>query len=466
MGKAMTPSAITTPAGARAQGRALLTLALPLIGSNLAQNAIQFVDVVMLGWYDVTALAAVSIATPYWFLLFLLGAGFAWAVTPLVAEAAEAGDAQTVRRVTRMGLWLSTATGLIFLPAFWWSGAVLRALGQEPVIADLAQSYLRITGFGLIATLCAVTFRSFLSALEITRVILWVSIVSALANAGLNWVLIFGNLGAPELGIRGAAVASLTLQIGGLVGLGGYAWLKCSDYDLFRRLWRMDFEIAAKVFRLGVPMGLTTVAEASLFSVSAVMMGWLGEVWLAAHGIALQLASLSFMVHLGLSQAATVRAGRAHGRRDAEALRTSALAALALSGAFAALTVVLFLTFPRALVAGFVDPADPLAGDILRAGVVLLLVAALFQIVDAAQVMTLGFLRGIQDTGVPLIIAVLSYYVIGIPAGYGLGFVAGFGGPGVWAGMIAGLGAAAVLLSVRFWARVRRLSASAASAPP
>ena len=457
----MTPTAITTQAGARAHGRALLTLALPLIGSNLAQNAIQFVDVVMLGWYDVSALAAVSIATPYWFLLFLLGAGFAWAVTPLVAEAAEAGDMQTVRRVTRMGIWLSTAAGLLFLPAFWWSGAVLRALGQEPEIAELAQSYLRITGFGLIAALVAITFRSFLSALEITRVILWVSIVSALINAGLNWVLIFGNLGAPELGIRGAAFASLTLQVGSLLGLGGYAMFRCREYDLFRRLWRMDGEIAKRVIRLGLPMGLTTVAEASLFSVSAIMMGWLGEVWLAAHGIALQLASLTFMIHLGFSQAATVRAGRAYGRGDPAALRMGALVALGYSGIVAAITVAVFLLIPETLTSGFVDPSDPLAADILKAGVVLLAVAALFQIVDAAQVMVLGFLRGIQDTGVPLLIATLSYYVIGLPAGYVLGFVAGYGGPGVWMGMMAGLGVAAVLLSMRFWRRMLRLSESA-----
>jgi Na+-driven multidrug efflux pump len=158
--------------GPRGHAQALLTLGLPLIGANVAQNAIQFVDVVMLGWYDVMALAAVSLATPYWFLLFLLGAGFAWAVSPLVAEAAEAGDATAVRRITRMGLWLSAATGLAFLPAFWWSGAVLEAAGQDPEIAALAQSYLRITGFGMIPALLAVTLRSFLSSLQMGGIIL------------------------------------------------------------------------------------------------------------------------------------------------------------------------------------------------------------------------------------------------------------------------------------------------------
>jgi Na+-driven multidrug efflux pump len=205
-------------------------------------------------------------------------------------------------------------------------------------------------------------------------------------------------------------------------------------------------------------MGLTTVAEAALFSFSAVMMGWIGEVWLAAHGIALQLASLTFMIHLGLSQAATVRAGRAFGRRDIAALREGGGVAMALSGTAVVLTVILFLAIPGLLVGVFINPSDPQRDAILAAGVALLAIAALFQVVDAAQVMTIGLLRGVQDTTVPLVIACVSYWVLGLPAGYLLGFAAGLGGPGIWLGMVIGLGAAAVALSARFWWGSARLS--------
>jgi len=448
---------VRAPFGARGHLRALMVLGLPLIGSNLAQNLIQFVDVLMLGWYDVTALAAVSIATPYWFTLFLLGAGFAWAVAPLVAAAVEAGDGVAARRITRMGLWLSVAAGCLFVPAFWWSGPVLRWLGQTEEIAGLAQEYLRIAGWGLFPALFAITLRSFLSALELAGIILWVSLAAAVLNVGLNWVLIFGNLGFPEMGIEGAALASVSLHVASGIGLAVYAAKRCAEYDLFTRFWRFDGQIAAQVAKLGLPMGVTTVAETLLFSASAVMMGWIGEVWLAAHGIALQLASLTFMVHLGLSQAVTVRAGRAYGRHDEAALRLGGLVALGLSGAMVALTMALFLGVPGALMSIFVDPADPLRDAIIAAGVTLLAIAALFQLVDAAQVMTIGLLRGVQDTTVPLIIAIVSYWVLGIPAGWLLAFPAGMGAPGIWLGMVVGLGAAAVALSVRFWWGTGRL---------
>ncbi|SLN47604.1 MATE family efflux transporter [Roseisalinus antarcticus] len=438
--------------------RALLVLGLPLIGSNVAQNAIGFVDVVMLGWYDVTALAAVSIATPVFFTLFLLCAGFAWAVTPLVAEGIEADDIVAVRRVTRMGLWLSVAAGLAVMPVFWWSGPLLRALGQTDSVASQAQAYLRIAGWGVIPALFVVTLRSFLSALEITRIILIVTVASAILNAGLNWVLIFGNLGAPELGLQGAAIASVSLQVAAFFGLVAYTRRHCAEFDLFTRLWRFDSQIAARVFSLGLPMGLTTVAEAALFSFTAIMMGWINEIWLAAHGVALQLASMVFMVHLGLSQAATVRAGRAFGRRDEAALRAGGKAAMLLSGLVSGATVLLFLGVPAFLMELFVDPADPARDAIVAAGVTLLAIAALFQVVDAAQVMTIGLLRGVQDTAVPLLIATVSYYMLGLPAGYVFGFVFGLGGPGVWLGMVVGLGAAGIMLSLRFWLWTGRLA--------
>ncbi len=229
---------------------------------------------------------------------------------------------------------------------------------------------------------------------------------------------------------------------------------------LFARFWRPDWEAFAQVFRLGWPIALTLLSESGLFMATMVMMGWLGPNPLAAHGIALQICSVTFMVHIGLSQAATVRAGRAWGKGDVDNLRMAALAALILSAGMVALTIFGFVVFPEALIGLFLDPADPLRPDILALGASLLLVAALFQLADAGQVMALGLLRGTQDTRVPMIYALISYWLLGLPAAWVIGFPMGFDGPGIWAGLVVGLACAAGLMMARFWrGPARRLMA-------
>jgi MATE family multidrug resistance protein len=285
-------------------------------------------------------------------------------------------------------------------------------------------------------------------------------------NAGINWVLIFGNLGAPELGITGAAIASIGTQTLIALVLALHAGLHrdLRQDTLFARFWRPDWEAFFQVFRLGWPIALTLLSESALFMATMVMMGWLGALPLAAHGIALQICSTTFMVHIGLSQAATVRAGRAWGKGDVAGLRLAAIAALILSGAMVALTITAFVLLPEPLMGLFVDPADPLRPEILALGASLLLVAALFQLADAGQVMALGLLRGVQDTRVPMFYALVAYWVLGLPAAYVIGFPLGFGGPGIWAGLVVGLAFAAVLMMARFWRGPARLPVDAAPA--
>jgi len=296
-------------------------------------------------------------------------------------------------------------------------------------------------------------FKSYLAALERTQVVLWVTLAGVGLNIVLNWLFIFGNWGAPELGVRGAAIASVVVQALGAVLLALYAgWLPAlRRFHLFQRFWRPDWQALRNVFRLGWPIGLTGLAEGGLFQASALMMGWLGAEALAAHGIALEITALSFMVHLGLSNAATVRVGRADGAGDRLAMRDSALTAVALSFAFGLVMVALFLALPEALVALFLDTSKPESAPIIAFGAVLLAVAALFQMFDAMQVMALGLLRGVQDTKVPMWLASFSYWIVGIPASYILAFPLGLGGVGLWLGLVVGLVFASVLLMVRFW---------------
>lgn len=426
---------------------------MPLILSNLAQFAIHITDTVMLGWYDVTALAASTIAGTLFFVIFIVGAGFAQAVTPLVASAAEQGDEVQVRRVTRMGLWLSIFYGFIVTIPFFWAEDILIAIGQDAEVSRLAHIYLQIVIWQMIPALIVMTFKSFLAALEHTAIILWATIGTAVLNVFINYALIFGNWGMPELGIMGAAIASLSVTLITVLLLMIYILRVLPQFELFKNFWRSDGTILRRVFMLGWPIGATSLAEGGLFSASAIMVGWIGPIELAAHGIAIQLASLTFMVHIGFSQAATVRAGRALGRRDELSLRRGGMTAIGMSAIYAVITSLIFLAMPEFLVSLFIDPNEPERANLLRIGASLVMVAALFQLVDGLQVLALGLLRGVQDTAVPMVMAAISYWVIGLPVSYLLAFTLGFGAVGLWLGLVIGLAIAAALLLWRFWGR-------------
>lgn len=438
--------------------RATLRIGLPLIGGHLAQFVIGLTDTVMMGWYGVEALAALVLGSTLFFVIFLMGSGFAWAVMPLVASAEAEQDEVTIRRVTRMGMWLSVLFGLAFLPLFWFSAPVLIALGQEPGLAADAQIYLRITGIAVIPALLVMVMKSYLAALERTSVVFWITALAAVANVLANYMLIFGNWGAPELGVAGAAWASMVVQVISLIGVMIYARVTLPEHTLFQRLWKPDFDVMARVTRMGVPIGLTNLAEVGLFAASSIMMGWLGTLALAAHGIVLQVATAAFMVHLGLSNAATVRAGNAFGRRDSAHLKRGAWTVILLSGTVAALSIVIFLTLPTPLINLFLAENEPDRAAILDIGIGLMAMAALFQLADGAQVLALGLLRGIQDTTVPMIMAAISYWGLGLSAAWLFGFVLEWGGKGVWFGLVIGLAAAAVMMMTRFWTKADRLT--------
>ncbi|WP_347267435.1 MATE family efflux transporter [Paracoccus sp. (in: a-proteobacteria)] len=433
--------------------RATLALGLPLIGSHLARLAIHVADTVMMGWYGVTELAALVIAVSFFNILFFLGMGFGIAVMGLIATAIAREDEVEVRRSTRMALWLSISAALLSLPAFWHSGPILLALGQEAEVARLAQDYLRIEGIGLLAVLGQLALNSYLAAMERPQVVLWITLAGLPLVILLNWVLIFGNLGAPEMGVRGAAIAAVIVQFLQLVAIAAYAaWLPpARKYRLFQRFWRPDWPGMRLVFVLGMPIGLTMLAEGGLFVASNVMMGWIGTRELAAHGIALQLASITFVIHLGMSNAATIRAGQAKGRGDAAWMRDAGVTVTVVSALVALLAMTAFELFPRQLVGLYLDATHPETPAIVGIAAGLLLYAGLFQLMDAMQVIALGLLRGVQDTRVPMFIAAVSYWLVGMPVAYGLAFGAGLGPAGLWLGLVAGLTVAALLLARRFW---------------
>ena len=443
-----------TPLALSRHAAETLKLGVPLIGGNLAQVAVQITDTVMLGWYDVDALAAVALGGSWFLTLMITGAGIAFAVMPMVAAEEAAGDKTQVRRITRMGLWLSALFAALAMPFLIWGGPILAATGQPPKVAQGAGEWLSIAGWGLFPALGMFVLRSYLAAMGRTQVVLWALVLAAVVNAIADYVLIFGRFGAPELGIRGAAIASLSTFLVSFLALAVYAVRALPEHELFVRFWRPDWPVFGRVFRLGWPIGITNLAEVGLFAATSFIMGLLGTVQLAAHGIALQISSVTFLVHVGLSSAATIRVGAAWGRGHEQGVRRAAVAATWLSAGFVLVTVALFLTVPRPLVALFLDPADPAAPAVLAMGAWLLILAALFQAADAGQVMALGYLRGLQDTRTPMVLAAVSYWVVGMPAAYLLTFPLGLGATGVWLGLSAGLTVAGVLLMARFWRRV------------
>ncbi|MBO9449971.1 MATE family efflux transporter [Tropicibacter sp. R16_0] len=433
--------------------RAIAILGLPLIGGHLAQFAIGLTDTVMLGWYGVEELAAVTLAGSYFFILFMVGGGLAMAIMPLVAASDAQGDDTSIRRVTRMGLWQTAMFGVMAMGMLWWSEPILLLLGQKPDVAGLAAEYLRVAGWGMFPALWVMVLKSYLAGLERTQIVLWITVLAAIVNAIGNYALIFGNWGAPELGIIGAGIASVLTQLVSLVAVVFYALKVLPQHALFQRFWRPDWEMFGRVFKIGVPIGLTNLSEVSMFGASAMMMGWLGTVPLAAHGIAVQLASATFMVHLGLSSAATIRAGNAFGRQDRPHMAKGAVVVTVMSLAVSAISMVVFLTCAEPLIGLFVEEDEPDLVAILAIGTGLLGMAALFQLVDGVQAIALGVLRGVQDTAVPMVMAALSYWAVGIPASYVFGFMFGLEGIGVWLGLVLGLACAAVLLMARFWGR-------------
>ncbi|MEP2715355.1 MATE family efflux transporter [Pseudophaeobacter sp.] len=442
-------SALVMSTGAHV--RAVSRLGFPLVGGHVAQFAIGMTDTVMLGWYGAAALAAVTLAGSYFFVFFLMGAGFAIAVMPLVAAAAGAGEERQIRRATRMGLWLSLLYAVAAMPMLLFSEQILLALGQKPEVAGPASAYLQLAGWGLFPALLVMVLKSYLAALERTQIVLWITILAALVNGLVNYALIFGNWGAPELGIAGAAYASIATQTVSLLAVTAYALWVLPEHEILKNFHRPDWEMFARVFKLGMPIGLTNLSEVSLFAASAMMMGWLGTIPLAAHGVAMTLAGLTFMVHLGLSNAATIRAGNAYGRGDRAHMALGAKVVIVMSLAMALIGSAVFLLFPDPLISLFLDPGEPNKPEILIVGASLLAMAALFQLADGMQVIALGLLRGVQDTNWPMVIAALSYWAIGVPASILFGFTFGWGGVGVWSGLVLGLSFAGVFLMLRFW---------------
>lgn len=439
----------------RAELGATMALAWPLILSNLTMSAIQATDVVLMGWLGARQLAASALGLNFTFALTLIALGLITAASPMMATAlgGKLRMLHEVRRTFRQSVWLVlTVVAPIWLLQ-WHSGYLIRLLGQEPALADDAQRFLRGYMWSVLPFLLFQTMRNFVAALERPGWVLAISVTGIAMNAVLGYGLIFGHFGFPQMGIFGGGLASSIVW--GLLALM-LALVIVTDrqfrrYHLFGRFWRPDWPRYRHLWKLGLPIGLAMGFEGGVFSAAAYLMGLINAESLAAHAVALQIAAMSFMVPWGMAQAATVRVGIALGQRDRAAIGRAGWTAWTLGVGFMAIMAVIMWTLPRELITLFLDDI-PANQTVIGLGVSFIAVAAIFQIVDGAQVVGAGMLRGLHDTRVPMLYTLFGYWGIGIGVGAWLAFSRGWGGVGLWTGLAVGLGIVAVLMLWR-WRR-------------
>lgn len=437
-----------------AEARALAQLAGPIALTMLGQVAIQTTDVIMIGWLGATELAASTLGVASIFVLFVVGMGLMYATAPMIAQdlGKKRHAVREPRRTVRQGLWVAAVIGVPAGLILWNLASVLSALGQDPRLIALVEPYARAALFSLVPGLWFICLRNFIAALERPAAGMVVMLIGVLVNAIANYVLIFGAPGIPALGLLGAGIA--TALTNGFLFAALLAFIlidrRFRRYRLLGRFWRPDCTRFVEIFRLGLPISLTLLFEIGLFAGAAFLIGAIDPGQLAAHQIALQVASVSFMVPLGIAQAGTVRVALAVGRRDPDGVRLAGGTALAMGLGFMALMALLLVTLARQIVGLFLDLADPANQAVIGYAVTFLWIAAGFQLFDGAQVIGAGLLRGLKDTRWPMVFAGFGYWVVGLGTSVALGFGAGLGGLGVWIGFVVGLATAATLLVTRF----------------
>jgi MATE family multidrug resistance protein len=453
MDQAVTISAAPTAATWRDELRATLSLAWPLILANLTMQLIQATDVILLGWLGARELAAAALALSLSFGMVLFALGVLTASSPMIASAlgARFNAVRDVRRTFRQSVWAAALMAAPIMVVLWNAEGIILAFGQEPELAQLAGRFLRGYMWVIPPWMLFQTLRNFVSAMERPGWILAISAVGIPLNALVSWALIFGHFGLPALGIIGGGIGSSIVWTVMALALGTVVLTdrQFRRFHLFGRFWRPDWARFRQLFRLGGPIGLTMGFEGGVFSAAAYLMGLFGAPSVAAHQIALQIAATTFMVPLALGQAATVRVGLAYGRRDQHAVTLAGWTAFVLGIAFMAVMAAVMFTFPRELISLFLEDS-PANAAVISIGVSFLLIAALFQIADGAQVVGAGMLRGLHDTRVPMIFALLGFWAIGLGVGIALAFVWEWRGVGIWIGLAAGLGVVAGLMLWRW----------------
>lgn len=442
----------------RLELRQMAKLAAPIVATQLAWISMLTTDTAMIGRLGTEPLAGASLSLMLFFLSWVTCFGVVMATAALAAQAFGARKPRIVRRVVRQGLWVTVVLTTPFLVIFQFTPAFLSYIGQPPEIIPHAEAYMQMLVWSLPPSIGFIVLRNFVSALNRPMAALWVMGSGVPLNALLDYALIFGNFGMPRLELTGAGIATALINWLMFAVLLAIAVFRrpFRPYAVLGRFWRPDWFQFREIFRIGLPIAGQSLLEAGFFISAIFIVGQFGAVSIAATIIALQLPHVTFMVPVGLAQAATVRVGQAVGRRDVAGAYRAAWVAVAIGGLYMIATTATVLAIPEAFASLFLDADRPDSAAVLALAATYLVYAAFFQAGDAIQAVIAGALRGFNDTAIPMLIAGFSYWGIGLGTGLTLAFWAGMEGAGLWAGFVAGLTAAAILLTLRLRYQARR----------
>ncbi|WP_211295568.1 MATE family efflux transporter [Polaribacter porphyrae] len=431
-------------------------LAAPVMLGMLGHTFVSFIDNIMVGQLGTAELAAVSLGNSFMFIAMSIGIGFSTAITPLIAEADSSDNLQQARSTYKHGLFLCTVLGTILFLGIYFSKPLMYLMKQPEEVVALAIPYLDLVAFSLIPLIVFQAIKQFSDGMSMTKYPMYATLLANIVNIGLNYILIFGKFGFPEMGIVGAAYGTLASRIIMVIYLWTLLRYKKSSARIVKniKIFVFDFLMIKKIINLGSLSAMQMFFEVAIFTAAIWLSGLLGKNPQAANQIALNLSSMTFMVAMGLSVASMIRVGNQKGLQNYKELRRIAFSIFLLGILLATFFALLFFIFHKSLPNIYVDLNDAENYvdnmEVLSIASNLLLAAAFFQISDSIQVVVLGALRGLQDVKIPTILTFISYWCVGFPVSYFLGKEKMFGSFGIWLGLLAGLTTASVLLFIRF----------------
>ncbi len=434
-----------------------IKLAIPVSIGQLGHIMLGVVDSFMVGKLGAEPLAAAALANGLFFLIMVLGIGMSHAITALVAIARGEKNKEKCGVILRQGLLVNVLFSIVLTVVTFGAAQLVTYLNQDYQVAELTKSYLEILSISIFPFMLFQTYRQFVEGLSHTKPPMYVALLSNIVNVFGNWVLIFGNLGFPALGLNGAGYTTLLTRIFMSLLMMSFV-LKSSRYKEFNpslKFRKIDWDIIKNIVNLGLPSGLMYSMEVGVFALAAIIIGWLGSAALAAHQIAINLASISYMVVLGISAAATIRVGNALGKKNISEVKLAGKASIILGLLFMSFTGIIFVIFNKELPQLYINDSHVVA---LASS--LLYIAALFQLSDGVQAVVMGMLKGLTDVKIPMIITFVAYWIIALPTGYVLGFTLKLDIVGIWLGLFLGLTTAAILFLFRFYHKLKKIEFS------
>ena len=422
----------------------------------LGHTFVSFVDNIMVGQLGTAELAAVSLGNSFMFIAMSIGIGFSTAITPLIAEADASNNFKQAKSTYKHGLFLCTTLGILLFLLVFFSKPLMYLMQQPEEVVVLAIPYLNLVAFSLIPLVIFEAIKQFTDGMSMTKYPMYATLIANIVNVVLNYILIFGKFGFPEMGMVGAAYGTLVSRIIMVIYLWTLLRYKERSRKIVRniKLFTLDFSMIKKIVNIGSLSAMQMFFEVAIFTAAIWLSGLLGKNSQAANQIALNLSSMTFMVAMGLSVASMIRVGNQKGLQNYKELRRIAFSIFLLGILLAVFFALLFFIFHKSLPNIYVDLNDTANYkdnmEVLSIASNLLLAAAFFQISDSIQVVVLGALRGLQDVKIPTILTFISYWVVGFPISYFLGKEEMYGSFGIWLGLLAGLTTASVLLFIRF----------------